>query len=495
MKKLDSNSQLQTLQTGIPGLDAILCGGLPAHRVYLIEGHPGSGKTSLSLKFLMEGVRNKETCLYVALSESSGELKAVADSHGWNLDGIDIFELPAEQRLETNSQNTFFYTSELELGETNEAIMKEIARVNPSRVVFDSLSELKLLAQDPMKFRRQVMALKQFFLKQGATVLLLDDKTASGELELQSIVHGVIHLEQLAPEYGAERRRLKVTKLRGLGYRGGYHDFMIRKGGPVVFPRLVAADHSTTNSLTGQISSGISGLDRLIGGGVDRGTSTLFIGPAGSGKSTLAVQYVLEAAKRGEHSAIFAFDEGTRTMLARAKGMGAELEPYVDSGLIMIKQIDPAELSPGEFMSLVRDSVEINKAKVVMIDSLNGYLNAMPEERFLVIQMHELLTYLGQMGVVTFLIVAQHGLLGTAMETVVDISYLADNVLLHRYFELSGDVRQALSVVKKRSGPHERTIRELRLTSRGPEVGEPLKGFQGVLTGVPTILENIRDHS
>lgn len=481
-------NQPKVVPTGIPGLDNILRGGLPANRVYLLEGNPGSGKTSFSFKFLMEGIRAKERCLYVALSESTDELAAVANSHGWDLSGIDVFQLPEEQRLETDAQNTFFYSSEIELGQTNEAIMNEILRVKPDRVVFDSLSELKLLTQDPMKFRRQVMALKQFFLKQGATVLLLDDKTASGELELQSIAHGVIRLEQLAPEYGAERRRLKVTKLRGLSYRGGYHDFVIRKGGPEVFPRLVAADHSFSQRKKDPLSSNIKELDQLVGGGIERGTSTLLMGPAGSGKSSLAVQYAITAAENGECASIFAFDEGLRTMITRTKGMGSDLEKHIKSGKITVKQIDPAELSPGEFMHLVRESVESGDAKVIVIDSLNGYLNAMPEERFLVIQMHELLSYLGQLDVVTFLVVAQHGLLGVAMDTVVDVSYLADNVILHRYFESRGDVRQALSVVKKRTGAHERSIRELRITNEGLKVGAPLRDFQGVLTGVPMIL-------
>jgi circadian clock protein KaiC len=482
------SDNLGTVSTGIRGLDDVLMGGLPANRVYLLEGNPGSGKTSLAIKFLLEGVRLKEPCLYVALSESISEIESVADSHGWDLTGVEIFELASEQELDGDAQNTFFYSSEIELGETNEVIMKAIERVRPKRVVFDSLSELKLLAQDPMKFRRQVMALKRFFLKQGATVLLLDDKTASSDLELQSIVHGVIRLEQLAPEYGAERRRLKVTKLRGLSYRGGYHDFMIRKGGPVVFPRLIAAEHGSLEVLKGIVPSGIPELDRLVGGGIDRGTSTLLMGPAGSGKSSIAIQYAVTAAERGEHSAIFAFDEGIRTMISRSMGMGCDLKKHLDSGLISVKQIDPAELSPGEFSHLVRESVDLSKAKLIIIDSLNGYLKAMPEERFLVIQMHELLSYLGQMGIATFLIVAQHGLVGAGMDTVVDISYLADNVLLHRYFESTGSVRQALSVVKRRSGPHERSIRELTLTSSGPRVGEPLTSFQGVLSGIPKIL-------
>lgn len=482
-------AERQILKTGLEGLDHILAGGLPNRHMYLLEGDPGSGKTTLAMQFLLEGKRNKERCLYIGLSESKNEIRNVAKTHGWNLEGIELFEILAKDKLSSESQNTFFHTSEVELGITSQIIIDEVNKVKPQRVVIDSLTELKLLAQDPMKFRRQILMLKQFFLEQDSTVLLLDDKTSSiSDQEVKSIVHGIIKLEQLSPEYGAERRRLRVLKLRGVAFRGGYHDFSIRRGGLMVFPRLVASEHSNSVQLE-LVPSGIIGMDQLMGGGIDRGSATLLMGPAGSGKSSLSINYVAEAAKRGEKSAIFAFDEGLRTLITRSEGMGIEIRKYIENGTISIKQVDPAELSPGEFFYLVRESVEKNGCKIVIIDSLNGYLNAMPEERFLVIQMHELLSYLNQVGIITFLVVAQHGLLGTAMETAVDISYLADNVVLLRYFESRGSVRQAVSVVKKRSGPHERTIRELKFSAKGINVGEPLTQFQGILTGAPQYTE------
>jgi circadian clock protein KaiC len=478
--------ELKKISSGIEGLDSVLCGGLPTKRVYLVEGDPGCGKTTLALQFLIEGQKRNESCLYITLSESVLELKSTASAHGWDLNGIHLYELPIEDQLSADSQNTFFHTSEIELGATNEAILNEIRKTKPQRVVIDSMTELKLMAQSPMKFRRQILAFKQFFISQQTTVLLLDDKTSSiSDQEVQSIVHGIIKLEQLAPEYGAERRRLSVSKLRGVAYRGGYHDFSIRKGGLVVFPRLIAAEHgiSGKNEL---ISSGIEGIDRLIGGGVERGSATLVMGPAGAGKSTIAMQYAAHVAAEGEHAAVFTFDEGARTVLTRSKGLGLSLEKYIQDGHLVLHQVDPAQLSPGEFISLVREAVEKKNARVIVIDSLNGYLNAMPQEKFLILQMHELLTYLSQMGVATFLICVQHGLLGTNMETAVDISYLADNVFLLRYFENRGTVKQALSVVKRRAGPHERTIREFSFSSKGINVGEPLTEFQGILTGNPS---------
>ena len=479
----------EILKTGLEGLDHILSGGLPNRHIYLLEGDPGSGKTTLAMQFLLEGKAKGDRCLYIGLSESKNEILNVARTHGWNLDGIDLFEIFAKDKLSMESQNTFFHTSEVELGATNQIIIDEVLKAKPHRVVIDSLTELKLLAQDPMKFRRQILMLKQFFLEQGSTVLLLDDKTSQiSDQEVKSIVHGIIKLEQLSPEYGAERRRLRVLKLRGVAFRGGYHDFTIRKGGLAVFPRLVASEHSLPTK-SEYAKSGVAGIDQMMGGGIDRGSSTLLMGPAGCGKSSLSLKYVSEAAQRGEKSSIFAFDEGLRTLITRTEGMGIPIKKYIDDKTVNIKQVDPAELSPGEFFHLVRESVEKHGSKIVIIDSLNGYLNAMPEERFLVIQMHELLSYLNQVGIITFLVVAQHGLLGTAMETAVDISYLADNVILLRYFEANGSVRQALSVVKKRSGPHERTIRELQFSKHGINVGEPLTQFQGILTGTPQFTE------
>lgn len=475
------------LSTGVEGLDAVLEGGLPSDYVYLIEGEPGTGKTTLAIQFLLEGARRGETGLYVTLSETKEELKKVAQSHGWSLDNITIFELvPHSESLKPEAQYTIFHPSEVELNETTGAILDEVERIQPRRMVFDSLSEMRLLARDPLRYRRQILALKQYFTPRRCTVVLLDDKTSdTRDLQVQSIVHGVINLDHLPVEYGGARRRLRVTKMRGTKFRGGYHDFNIETGGVIVFPRLIAAEHPP--SPTGDaMKSGIKELDALLGGGLDRGTSSLMIGPAGSGKSSLAMQFASCAAALGENAAIFIFDETFENYVKRSEGIGANIKQFIDEKLMTIKQIDPAELAPGEFAYSVIKSVTENKASVVVIDSLNGYLNAMPEERFLTIQMHELLTYLNKQGIVTILIMAQHGFLGSNMGTSVDVSYLADTVVMLRYFEASGEVRRALSVVKKRTGQHESTIRELRITGSGILVGDPLKQFQGVLTGVPT---------
>lgn len=479
------NSASSRMATGIEGLDDILQGGFPAHRVYLVEGEPGTGKTTLALQFLMEGVRLGEAGLYVTLSETKEELEASAHSHGWSLDGINIHELvPAGDTLRPESQYTIFHPSEIELSETTSAVLEEVERINPRRVVFDSLSEMRLLAHDPLRYRRQILALKQYFIGRQCTVMLLDDKTsAAHDLQLQSIVHGVLSLEHLALEYGAERRRLRMIKMRGSRFRGGYHDFNIETGGIAVFPRLVAAEHRNDFE-RGNATSDVPELDALLGGGLARGSSTLIIGPAGSGKSTLGAQFAAASAARGEKCAVFVFDEIVETYIGRAAGIGTNIQSYMDDNLITLKQVDPAELAPGEFAHAVLRSVDRDGVRVVVIDSLNGYLNAMPEERFLTIQMHELLTFLNQRGVVTILIMAQHGFLGT-MATPVDVSYLADTVLMLRYFEAEGAVHRALSVIKKRTGAHENTIRELRITSQGLRVGEPLTKFRGVLTGVP----------
>lgn len=474
------------LTTGITGLDDILEGGFPAHRVYLVEGEPGTGKTTLAMQFLLEGARCGESGLYITLSETKEELEGVALSHGWSLDGINVHELmPPEESLKTESQYTIFHPSEIELGETTNAVLKEVERTKPQRVVFDSLSEMRLMARDALRFRRQILALKQYFAGRQTTVLLLDDKVYQGaDLQVQSISHGVVSLEQLVVEYGAERRRLRVTKLRGSKFRGGYHDFTIETGGLAVFPRLIAAEHRREFAKE-SIKSGIDQLDSLIGGGLDRGSSTLLIGPAGSGKSSIASQFAAAAAARGEHVAAFIFDELRETFISRAEGIGLCMQTHVDDGLVKIQQVDPAELSPGQFSHAVRQSVARDAASLVIIDSLNGYLNAMPDERFLTMQMHELLTYLNQQGTVTLMVMAQHGFLGSMMATPVDVSYLADGVVMVRYFEAMGAIHRALSVVKKRTGSHESSIREMRITPEGIIVGEPLKDFRGVLTGVP----------
>jgi circadian clock protein KaiC len=474
------------VSTGSDGLDDILCGGLDANRMYLYEGRPGSGKTTIALQFLLRGVRDGERVLYISLSETRRELMVVAQRHGWSLDGVDIFELvPPETTLDPERELTVFHPAEMELGETTSLIFGEVERINPTRVVLDSLSELRLLAQNPLRYRRQVLALKHFFTNRNCTVVLLDDLSSSqDDLQLHSIAHGVVMLEQSAIDYGAERRRIRVIKMRGIRFRGGYHDFTIEQGGLRIFPRLIAAEHHKTFPLGEFTPSGNAQLDQLLGGGLERGTNVLLLGSAGVGKSSVALNYAIAAAERGEHAVFFAFDEGRGTVEARSRALGLPFQKSVDSGHIRFQQVDPAELSPGEFAANVRRSVEHDNARIVVIDSLNGYLNAMPDERFLILQMHELLTYLGQQGVLTVLVLAQHGLVGP-METPLDISYLSDAVLMLRYFEFEGTVRRALSVVKKRSGTHEHAIREFRLTSDGIKIGPPLTEFSGIFSGNP----------
>jgi circadian clock protein KaiC len=475
--------------SGAAGLDDVLGGGFPANRVHLVEGEPGAGKTTIGLQFLLEGARQGERVLYVTLSETLDEIRSVARSHGWSLEGITVRELvPSEENLRRESEYTILHPSEVELGETIRAVLDEVERTRPSRVVFDSLAELRLLAGDPLRYRREVMGLKQFFAGRRCTVLLLDSGQAreGREGDLASVAHSVLQLEQLAPQYGGERRRLRVLKLRGGRYRGGRHDFVIETGGLRVFPRLVASEHERTGAQEA-LSSGLPALDSLLGGGLPRGTSALLIGPAGAGKSVLAAQFAAASAARGERAAIYLFDESVQTFVTRSEGLGQDVRGRIDAGTILLRQLDPAQLSPGEFIDHVRSAVEARGARVVLIDSLNGYLNAMAEERSVMVQLHELLTYLGQRGVLTLLTVAQHGLVGEIARAPLDVSYLADTVVLLRYFEAAGQLRRAISVVKKRSGPHERAIRELQL-GPGVRVGEPLREFQGVLAGTPAYL-------
>jgi len=473
------------ISSGNAQLDAILGGGFDFNRMYLYEGRPGTGKTTLALEFLLEGARRGERVLYITLSETRQELRLVAKRHGWSLDGVDIFELvPPETTLDRDRELTVLHPAEMELSETTQLVFDRVHELNPARVVFDSLSEMRLLAQNPLRYRRQVLALKHFFSSRQCTVILLDDLSSQeNDLQLHSITHGVVLLEQVALDFGAERRRLRIIKMRGIQFAGGHHDFVIARGGLRIFPRLIAAEHHKP-FVPECMSSGIAELDKLLGGGLERGTNALLIGAAGVGKSSLALSYAIAAAERGEHAVLFAFDEGRGTLEARARTLGLPLEPLLESGLIRYQQIDPAELSPGEFTTVVRHSVEADNARVIVIDSLNGYLNAMPDERFLILQMHELLSYLGQQGVVTILLLAQHGLVGP-MDTPLDMSYLSDAVLMLRYFEVDGTVRRALSVVKKRSGDHEHTIREFRLTSHGINVGPPLIAFSGIFSGTP----------
>ncbi|MGK6324640.1 ATPase domain-containing protein [Sphingomonas sp. DT-51] len=482
----DHDEDPPRVSTGSEGLDDILGGGLDPSRLYLFEGHPGAGKTTIALQFLLDGVKRGERVLYITLSETERELRLVARRHGWSLDGVDVFELvPPETTLDPERELTVFHPAEVELGETTKLIFDQVERVNPARVVIDSLAELRLLAQNPLRYRRQVLAVKHFFARRRATVVMLDDLSSQdNDLQLHSIAHGVVLLDQSAIEYGAERRRLRVVKMRGIQFRGGFHDFTIEKGGLAIYPRLIAAEHHAP--FVGDFTpSGNAELDALLGGGLERGTNALLIGSAGVGKSSLALTYAIAAAQRGEHVVFFAFDEGRGTVEARARTLSLPLQEHLDTGLIRFQQIDPAELSPGEFAANVRRSVETDRARVIVIDSLNGYLNAMPDERFLILQMHELLSYLGQQGVLTLLVLAQHGLVGP-MDTPLDISYLSDAVLMLRYFEADGTVRRALSVVKKRSGNHEHTIREYRLGDGGIKVGPPLKGFRGIFSGAPS---------
>ncbi|NPD65665.1 circadian clock protein KaiC [Lichenicola cladoniae] len=485
MTSTPSLSDPARVTTGISGLDEILNGGLTRDRVYLVEGSPGTGKTTLSLQFLLEGAGRGETGLYITLSETAKELTAVAASHGWSLDALTLFELVSEAELDADSEQSILHPSEVELGETTREVMRKIDELRPARVVFDSLSELRLLAQNPLRYRRQILAFKQFFASRNCTVLMLDDRTADPtDLQLHSIAHGVLSLEQAPPEFGAERRRLRIIKMRGIGFRGGYHDFALDKGGLTVFPRLVASRHHGSFD-DRPVSTGNRGLDALLGGGLVPGTNTLLSGPSGVGKTTTAVRCMLAALERGERATYYLFDEGLKTLLVRSRLLGMELQPYLDNGRLTISQIDPAGLSPGEFSCMVRDAVEHDRSTFLVVDSLNAYLHAMPGEQFLILQMHELLSYLNQRGVKTLLILGQHGVLGD-MRSDLDLSYLSDGILLFRFFESEGSIRSAVSVIKSRISAHEHTIREFKLGSAGLQVGEALSDFEGLLSGMPS---------
>jgi circadian clock protein KaiC len=476
------------ISTGNAGLDEVLRGGLPSKRMYLLEGAPGSGKTTLALRYLLDGVRRDERVLYVTLSETSEELQAVAASHGWSLDGIDLFELAsASEVLGEGREQSILHPWEIELGGTVRLIQEKVEEVQPSRIVFDSLSEMRLLAQDPLRYRRQVLALKQFFAGRNVTVLLVDDLTDENgqrDAHLHSLCHGVISLERLTLEIGAARRRLEVQKMRGIDFVAGFHDFTIRKGGLEVYPRLIATEHHAP-FIGDPVPSGVAELDRLLAGGPLRGTSTLITGPAGAGKTTVALQYLYAACERGEATALFEFDERVGTLLIRANAMGLDLQKHIDSGVLTIMQINPAEISPGEFAWRIRRQIEERSVRVMVIDSLIGYVASMPQEELLILQMHELLSYLNQQGVVTFLINPQAGLVGGMGTGSLNVSYVADAVILIRFFEAEGRIRKAISIIKNRGGAHEDTIRELRIDAEGVRVGEPLVAFKGVMTGTP----------
>ncbi len=474
--------------SGVSGLDDVLNGGFARGRSFLLEGTPGTGKTTIALQFLMTGAAAGERGLYITLSETEDELQATTASHNWKLDGVDVFELlPPENLLNEDQHQSLLYSSDLELGETTRRIFTEFERVQPHRLVIDSLSEIRLLAQSSLRYRRQILALKHFFAKRSTTVLLLDDLTTEvDDKAVHSIAHGAIRLEELAPDFGAERRRMRVMKYRGNRFRGGYHDFIIQTGGVRVFPRLVSSEHRVQfrrDVLHAQSKE----LNALLGGGVERGSSVLVLGPAGAGKSIMALTFILSAIARGETAAMFVFDEEVGLLIERSKGLGIDLDVMMESGNLQLTQVDAAELTPGEFSERVRNCIEVLGAKTIVIDSLNGYQASMPEERALILHMHELLQYCNRMGATTFLTVAQHGLVGE-MKAPIDLTYLADTVILLRYFEAMGEVRRAISVVKKRTSAHEHTIREYTLGVGGVTLGEPLTNFQGVLEGSPVMI-------
>jgi circadian clock protein KaiC len=481
-------------KTGIDGFDDILSGGLPRDRMYLILGEPGVGKTTLALQFLLDGAKRGESGLYITLSETRAELNEVAASHGWDLSAITLFELAAmEAQIKGDAETTFFSPSEVELNRTTRALLDHIEAVNPARLVLDSLSEVRLMSETALRYRRQIMHLKQFFAGKRCTVLLLDDNSSFGQVDdqVESLAHGVVQLTKTSPDFGVCRRQVMVKKIRGVRFREGNHDLLMRTGGLVVFPRLVAAEHHRPFPMD-SVPSGIPGLDRLLGGGIDRGTSTIFMGPAGTGKSTLTMRFALTAAERGEQVLFFTFDETARTLLSRARQLGFDLAPHLASGRIKVQHIDPAEISPGELAYHIKQGVLHDDARMVVIDSLNGFLHAMPDQRHLILQLHELLSFLNQQGVASLMVLTQQGIVGS-MQSPMDLTYLADTVVLMRYFETDGAVRQAVSVIKKRSGNHERTIREFKMSAGGIEVGEPLQGFHGVLTGVP-MMQVVKEH-
>ena len=485
---MDRDSGIPRIDTGVQGLNDILLGGLPAGQMYLLEGTPGTGKTTLALQFIRTAILAGQKALYITLSETKRELESSAKSHGWRVEELSIAEfVPEEASLTPEQQYTVFHPSEVELASTIQKLTQLIEKDKPTRLVIDSLSELRLLAADTMRYRRQLLALKQFFAGRDTTVLLLDDRSAEGsDMQLRSIAHGVIRLDKVPRTYGVTRRQIEILKLRGSPFREGFHDYTIQTGGICIFPRLIASEHNTTFT-NERVKSGLTALDEMFGGGISRGSSTLIIGPSGAGKSTLAILYAYSASRRGDRAIIYSFDEVLRTALDRAEALGMPVRAEIEKGTLAMSQVDPAELSPGEFIGQIRADVELRDTRVVVIDSLNGFLSAMPGERDLILQLHELISYLDQKGVITFMILTQHGLVGT-MQAEVDVSYLADTVILLRYFEAQGQIRQVISIMKQRIGRHERTLREFTIRDSSIEVGEPLINFRGILTGIPDIV-------
>ncbi|MBY0314975.1 MAG: AAA family ATPase [Bdellovibrionales bacterium] len=474
--------------TGVPGLDEVLRGGLPSNQLYLIQGKPGTGKTTLALMFLIEGAARKEKVLYVTFSETKQELEAVAHSHGWDLSHVEILELSAiNLSMGESRKNTLFHNSEIELEQTINLLLERIKTVNPQRIVFDSVSELRLLSDSSLKYRRQMLSFKEFFINRGSTVLFLDDmSTEAGDMHVQSIVHGVLLLEKIRAGYGVERRQFHIAKLRGVNFRAGTHDYIIARGGVQIFPRLVSGEYKKAFD-DETISTGVPELDKLLGGGLDCGTSNLLLGPAGTGKSTIAIQCAYAAAQQGKKAAVFSFEEAGHNLIARAKALNIDIQKYIDSGHILLRKIDPAEMTPGQFTSLLRGTNSVNKTDMVIIDSLNGYIHAMPEQQFLILQLHELLSYLSNKGVITIMVLAQAGIMGT-MQTPLDLTYIADSVILTRYFEAFGSMKKAISVTKKRTGFHEPTLREFKFDPSGIKVGKVLSEFRGIFTGTPHFL-------
>lgn len=484
MDTRQQSGKQELVSTGVSGLDTVLGGGLRPGQLYLLRGEPGIGKTTIGMQFLLEGAARGERCLHVTLSETKRELVLVADSHGWDLGGVEVFELTAAEQLSNfKNQHTVFHVSEVELMKTLETLMRVIQQHAPDRVVFDSLSEVRLLAGDSRRFRRQMLHLKAFLQQQEGTVILIDD--SQEEADLQTLAHGAITLTHFTPEFGARRRQLQISKYRGMAAREGLHDFRIKRGGAVVYPRLISAESRPASQSIKRLPSGVDDLDEMVGGGLDRGSSALLVGPAGCGKSTVAAQYIFAAAQRGERSSIYLFDEARHLFLARCRSLKMPLHVLEDQGLVNLRQVDPAEFTPGEFLQRVRADVEDRGASIMVIDSVNGFMKAMPGEPYLSIHMHEMLSYLGQLNVTSLLIVAQQGLIGD-MEQPVEISYLADSVLLFRFYELNGQLHPAVSMFKRRSGSHSRRIYELGFGESGLSVGPPVANLQGVLSGAPT---------